>query len=234
MTRVVVATIKPWNVKQFHAWSARTEHEATLITEPGELTLEKLETLQPELVFLPHWSHIIPREIFERFETLAFHMADLPDGRGGSPLQNQILRGVTHTQICAFRVGEGLDTGPVYLRRPICLEGAAEEIYVRASAIVFEMIEEILATRPEPTPQQGDVTTFRRRTPEQSRLPDGLSLPRLYDFIRMLDADGYPRAFVEAGGFRFSFSRASLRSGRLFADVEITESDDHPRCSGSS
>jgi methionyl-tRNA formyltransferase len=40
--------------------------------------------------------------------------------------------------------------------------------------------------------------------------------------IRMLDADGYPRAFLNYSGFRFEFSRSALYDGRVVADVRIT------------
>jgi methionyl-tRNA formyltransferase len=223
LARALIAAIKPWNADHYHAWRARTAHESALITRRDELTSEIIERLRPDFLFLPHWSWLVPPEIFERVETVGFHMADLPDGRGGSPLQNQILRGVTHTQLCAFRVQDGVDTGDVYLTRPLCLSGSAEEIYIRASALAFEMIDEILTSRPQPRPQQGTVTTFRRRTPAESRIPEGLSLAQLFDFIRMLDADGYPHAFIEHGPMRFSFTRASLRNGRLEADVTIEE-----------
>ncbi len=38
----------------------------------------------------------------------------------------------------------------------------------------------------------------------------------------MLDADGYPRAFLDHGGFRYTFARAALYDGRIVADVTIT------------
>ena len=39
----------------------------------------------------------------------------------------------------------------------------------------------------------------------------------------MLDAEGYPLAFLDYGGLRFEFSRATLRTGRIVADVTIRE-----------
>jgi len=38
----------------------------------------------------------------------------------------------------------------------------------------------------------------------------------------MLDAEGYPRAFIDHAGFRFEFSRAALYDGKVMADVTIT------------
>ena len=226
MARVVVATVKPWNVVHYRRWAAATSHESRVIESPEDLTAAALGDFSPDYVFFPHWSWRIPREVHERFECVAFHMTDLPFGRGGSPLQNLIVRGITETKLSAFRVTEGLDAGPVYLKRPLTLDGAAREIYERAAALVFAMIEEILATRPRPVAQEGRVVTFARRTPADSEIPDGLEPERLYDFIRMLDAETYPPAFLVRDGLRYEFTNASLRDGRVVATVTVVAEKD--------
>jgi methionyl-tRNA formyltransferase len=63
---------------------------------------------------------------------------------------------------------------------------------------------------------------FRRRRPEDGDLVRAKSLLQAFDAIRMLDAEGYPPAFVRAGPFRIEFTRASLRTGRVLADARIT------------
>ncbi|MEO1622962.1 MAG: hypothetical protein AAFU53_18260 [Cyanobacteria bacterium J06632_3] len=90
------------------------------------------------------------------------------------------------------------------------------------------MIEQIIRVQPEPVPQTGQVTTFNRRKPHESELSQVRSLPQLHDFIRMLDAEGYPKAFLEHQGFRYEFSRSSLQHDRIIADVTITPLDDSP------
>ena len=42
------------------------------------------------------------------------------------------------------------------------------------------------------------------------------------DFIRMLDAEGYPRAYLEDGVFRYQFRKANLLGDKLVAKVEIS------------
>lgn len=66
---------------------------------------------------------------------------------------------------------------------------------------------------------------FKRREPQESRIPELQSLQGLYDFIRMLDAEGYPRAFVKHAGFRYEFTRATLYNGRVIANVQITSAE---------
>jgi methionyl-tRNA formyltransferase len=98
----------------------------------------------------------------------------------------------------------------------------AEEIYGRAARIVASMIKEIIETDPPPVKQVGKATLFRRRKPEQSRVPKKLgSLEELFDHLRMLDASGYPKAFLEWGGFRYEISRPALRTEEIQAEVRI-------------
>ena len=58
-----------------------------------ELNIANLEKIKPKLLFFVHWSSLIPEEIFNKYVCIIFHMTDLPFGRGGSPLQNLIVRG---------------------------------------------------------------------------------------------------------------------------------------------
>ncbi len=195
----------------------------TLIEDRAGFTVDALERIAPRFVFLPHWSYLIPPEIHERFECVIFHMTDLPFGRGGSPLQNLISRGIYETRLSALRCVKELDAGPIYLKRSFSLHGNADEIFLRGAEQVREMIVEIVRTRPEPQPQQGEAVCFSRRRPEQSDIASLTDLRQVYDFIRMLDADGYPPAFLEVGGLRLEVSRAALKEGEIVADVRIRE-----------
>ena len=219
----VVATIRPWNIVQYHAVIPTLPGVWHLITDPDELTIKHLASIQPRYIFFPHWSHKVPAEIIDRYECVCFHETDVPYGRGGSPLQNLIERGHKDTVVTALRMVEVFDAGSVYAKRPLSLIGLAEEIYIRTAAIVFEIISKIVASEPTPVPQTGEPTVFRRRTPEQSVISQGSQeLSALFDHIRMLDAEQYPHAFLEYGNFRFEFTRPAFRTGRIEATVSIT------------
>lgn len=220
----IVATIRPWNIKVYTDIISNYPGKWHLITDMADLTLEKIKSLNPRYIFFPHWSHIVPQSILDFTECVCFHETDLPFGRGGSPIQNLIARGYEETKIAALRMVGELDAGPVYLKRTLSLHGLAEEIFIRSSKVIAEMIMHIITEEPEPREQQGEISTFTRRTPEQSMIPLGLkSIDELFDCLRMLDAAEYPKAFVEYGGFRFEFSRPAKRTGALEADVRITK-----------
>lgn len=214
---------RPWHRALFEELSASAPGRWELVTEPAGLTVERLEALAPRYLFFVHWSWKVPDEIVGRHECVNFHMTDLPYGRGGSPLQNLILRGHDTTMLSAIRMTAELDGGPVYAKRPLSLEGTAEAVYLRSARVAQEMIREIVEREPEPEPQEGEPVPFTRRRPEDSRLPsDVRDLDAIHDFIRMLDADGYPHAFVEHGDLRFELRRSSRYDGRIVAEVTIT------------
>ena len=151
-------------------------------------------------------------------------MTDLPYGRGGSPLQNLIVRGHKDTKISAIQVTPRLDGGPVYMKEALSLEGSAQEIFERCSELIFtKMIPAFLEQDLIPVPQEGEPVVFKRRKPEESRITEDMPLDKIYDYIRMLDAEGYPRAYMDFGPYRLEFEQAQMTSGgeSLEAKVKI-------------
>ena len=221
----VLVSNRPWNRAMAARLEGRMGYRFTLLDKPEELTVESLEKLRPQYVFFPHWSHRIPENVFNQFECVIFHMTDLPYGRGGSPLQNLIARGIYETKISALRCVEEMDAGPIYLKKPFSLFGSAEEIFLRASAVIEDMIVEMLEKLPEPRPQEGVATVFKRRRYEEGNLAAAESLEQAFDLIRMLDAEGYPNAFLNVGPFKIEFGRASRKSDQVLADVRISIAD---------
>ena len=43
----------------------------------------------------------------------------MPKFKGGSPIQNQIIRGVNKTKLNAFRVNEKLDSGRIIIQKKV-------------------------------------------------------------------------------------------------------------------
>lgn len=218
----VLASGRRWNRNMVKTLGSRTDYDFVLISDPKDLTATKLASINPKFVFFPHWSQRIDSSIYEQFNCVIFHMTDLPHGRGGSPLQNLIALGIYETRITALRCAEEMDAGPIYLKKPLSLYGSAEEIFLRASVIIEDMIVEILEKLPEPVPQEGVPTVFKRRKPEESNLAAAQSLKQVFDIIRMLDAEGYPNAFLNVGPFKIEFTRAAMKADHVMADVRIS------------
>lgn len=223
MNSYVVATIKDWNIKEFNLRVTNYSGEWHLITHKLALNIEFLRRINPQYIFFPHWSWLVPKEILSEFNCVCFHMTDLPYGRGGSPLQNLIIRGHQKTQLSALKMEKTLDTGPIYLKKPLSLAGSAQEIYSKSASLTFDMIEDIIKNNYLPTPQEGEIVNFERRIEKQSEVDSKQSIKQLYDFIRMLDADSYPHAFICHGKYKLEFTNVSEpNNNTLNANVKFT------------
>jgi len=231
MNSIVIATIKEWNIANyFHLKeNYNSQYNFHLISNKDELTIQYLEKIKPKYIFFPHWSWIIPKEIYDTFECIVFHMTDLPYGRGGSPFQNLIMNEVYDTKISALKVDGGLDTGDVYLKEDFNISiGSAEENFINLSNIVFKkMIPNFLNNDLIPKKQSGKIIEFKRRKPHESdmlKLKEK-NLHKLYDFIRMLDAEGYPKAYTELDKIKIEFSEVHLKNKKLVGRFEVFENE---------
>jgi methionyl-tRNA formyltransferase len=195
------------------------------IKSPEALTADYLKELNPTYVFFPHWSWIIPDEILADFQCVVFHMTDLPYGRGGSPLQNLIVRGIKETVVSAIKCVKELDAGPIYLKMPLTLEGTAQEILDRASVVIQQMVIKIVDGQVVLKDQVGDVVSFKRRVADEGDLSRLETLAQIYDHIRMLDAENYPSAFIKTDNFRLDFTSAKKVDGSIEAVVRFHRSD---------
>ena len=115
-----------------------------LITSPKKLTLAYVKKIKPQYIFFPDWSWKVPEEIVRNFNCVCFHESDLPKFRGGSPIQNQIIRGVKKTKTTAFLMNEGIDTGDILLKKNLSLEGNLTDIFIRMQKNDFEMTQKII------------------------------------------------------------------------------------------
>ena len=218
----IVAGCHSWNRAVFEREIRQFDVTWYFLAQKEELTKELLEKISPEAIFFLHWSWKVPLEILDRYLCICFHMTDLPYGRGGTPLQNLILRGHQSTQLSMIKMTEEIDGGSIYYKRELSLEGSAEEIYERCSDLSADLIKLFLMEKPIPLPQEGEVYHFKRRLPHASEIKEIASLSKLYHQIRMVDAEGYPRAFFNHEGLRYEFSKASLNGDVLTALVKIT------------
>ena len=219
----MIASERSWNAELSKRLMQRTGHQFLSVTSKEALSETCLKTISPKMIFFPHWSYHIPAHVFQSFDSIIFHMTDVPYGRGGSPLQNLIMQGHQDTVISALRCVDELDAGPVYLKSPLSLSGTAEDIFYRADKVIEDMIVTILEMNPVPVEQEGEPVFFKRRKPEEGHLKAANTLSKAFDMIRMLDAEGYPPAFIETEKLKVEFKKVKKQGNQLEAMVIISE-----------
>ncbi|MEG0835747.1 MAG: methionyl-tRNA formyltransferase [Christensenellaceae bacterium] len=228
MEKVIIATIKSWNIENAQKFKEIYKDcvDVEIVTDHKILTTEFVQKIKPKYLFFPHWSYKIPADIYENYECIVFHTGDLPQDRGGSPIQNQIAKQKYDTKICAIRVVEGFDEGDIYLKKNVDLScGTVDDILKNISNIVFsELIPQIISEKIIPIQQQGEPSSFKRRTPQMSDLLTCSfeHIQQVYDFVRMLDGEGYPKAFLETENFRMELSDARMEDGKCSGRFELT------------
>ena len=192
-----------------------------LLDNPKKLKLNYIKKINPKLIFFPDWSWIIPNEIVQKYQCICFHESNLPKFRGGSPIQNQIIRGVKNTKTSSFIMNEKLDAGDILLQKDLSLEGSLDDIFSRMISNDYFLINKIINGKFKKQKQTGKITTYKRRKPKESELISlDFSKKYLYDFIRML-ADPYPNAFIKIGKKKIIFKDIKYNGKKLEFKGEI-------------
>ncbi len=192
-----------------------------LVNGKDNLTLPKIKKINPQFIFFPDWSWIVPNEIIKNYQCICIHESNLPKFRGGSPLQNQIIRGIKKTKSTAFLMDDKLDAGKILLKKDLSLDGTLDEIFQRMEKNNYDLIIKIIQGKFKLLSQKGKPTFYNRRKPSQSELKN-LNHSKLYlhDFIRML-ADPYPNAFIKIGKKKIVFKSSKLDGKKLSFEGEI-------------
>ena len=188
-----------------------------------DLNLKFLNKKKPDIIFFPHWNYLVKKEIFENYLCIGFHTSPLPYGRGGSPVQNMIVRNFKKTQLCSLKLTKKIDSGPIYMKKEISLKGTGEKIFLNIYRSILDMIFQIEKKIPIAKNQTGKAVYFKRRKPTDGNLLISKNTNEIFNLIRMLDINflNYPKAFIENKKIIFKFKNARLKKNKVVAEVDI-------------
>lgn len=188
------------------------------------INYKKITEINPKIIFFIHWSKKISNNFLKKNLCIQFHSSDLPKFRGGSPIQNQILKRVYKTKISAFKMSNIIDAGDICLKKNFYLKGDAQNIYKNMEKKCVQMIKTISKKkRLKFYKQKGKPSLYKRRKAKQSNLilNKFKNFSSLFDFIRMLDAEGYPKAFINIDKFKIKLSKANLSRKNITGKFKI-------------
>ncbi len=94
-------------------------HQPVKVRAPE--SVELIRSIAPECIVVVAYGQIIPKSILEipPRGIINVHGSLLPAYRGAAPIQWSIARGETETGVTTMLMDEGLDTGPILLKRKI-------------------------------------------------------------------------------------------------------------------
>jgi methionyl-tRNA formyltransferase len=154
-----------------------------------------------EYLFLVSCTKIISKEIRDLYKhTLVIHESDLPKGRGWSPLVWQVLEGKNQITICLLEAADDVDTGDVWYRTLLLLDGTEtyEEIHEKAAKRKISLMTLALFRPLKPVPQTGEASWYPKRFPKDSRIDPEKPLSTQFDLLRVCDPR-FPAFFTFRG-----------------------------------
>ena len=164
----------------------------------------KFRALDADFAVVAAYGLILPRAILEgpKAGCINVHASLLPRWRGAAPIQRAILAGDTVSGVTIMRMEEGLDTGPMLLRRELPIAGknagqVTQELAQLGAHALLEWLDE--PTTPVPQPDEG--ATYAAKVAKSEALIDW---SRSADQVirQVLAFAPSPGAWFEANGER--------------------------------
>ncbi|MDP6566905.1 MAG: methionyl-tRNA formyltransferase [Alphaproteobacteria bacterium] len=147
------------------------------------------------------------------------HASLLPRWRGAAPIQRAIMAGDRVTGVCAMRMDQGLDTGPVLLRReaaigPTTTAGELhDELAELGAPLMVEALRGVAAGTLAAVPQAEDGATYAGKIDKsEARIDFSRPAAELDCLIRGLSP--FPGAWCELAGQRVKVLLARPEAGQ--------------------
>ena len=69
-TKILIATIKSWNINNALKFKDMVgdQYDINVVSDKKDLNSSTLKKLNPLYIFFPHWSWIIPEEIYSFYD----------------------------------------------------------------------------------------------------------------------------------------------------------------------
>ncbi len=171
--------------------------------------LAALRDLRPDLFILAGYARILPPAVLAipPHGSLNLHGGRLPEYRGGSPLNWQIINGEREIGISIIMLDAGIDTGPLVNERRIPLTGDMGYTEVQAATLrlfpdmLVEALRALAANTLRPRPQDESRAAYYTKRYQRDGLIrwERLTAVQVHNLVRALTAP-CPGAFARRGG----------------------------------
>lgn len=129
---------------------------------------EAMKEKAPDIIIVVAFGQILKKHFLEipRWGVLNIHASLLPRHRGPAPIQWAILKNETITGLTAMKMDEGLDTGPILLKREVAIRAdeTAGELHDKLAEIsgvfLLETLEAMMQNRVIMSPQGEGETSY--------------------------------------------------------------------------
>ncbi len=183
----------------------------------------RFAALDSDLAVVAAYGLILPKPILEapRGGCINVHASLLPRWRGAAPIQRAILAGDEVTGVTIMRVEEGLDTGPMLLKRETAVDRKTageltDELARLGAGALADWLDK--PAPPVPQPEQG-VTYASKIDKAEARIDWAKSAEEIERQVRAFAPS--PGAWFEANGERVKLLQTDIGSDRSGEPGEV-------------
>ena len=182
----------------------------------------QFRALDADLAVVAAYGLILPRPILDAPEhgCVNVHASLLPRWRGAAPIQRAILAGDEVSGVTIMRMDEGLDTGPMLLKRELDIRSkSAGQVTEEMAKLGADALVEWLAHPTAPQPQPTEGATYAAKVGKaEARIDWTQSAEQIERQVRAFNP--VPGAWFEANG-----ERIKLLEARVDRDSRVRGND---------
>jgi methionyl-tRNA formyltransferase len=178
--------------------------------------LEKLASLQPELIIVAAFGYVLPPAVLSlpKFACLNVHPSLLPRHRGPSPVANTILCGDELSGVTIMLMDSGMDTGPILAQEKVGISfmdttgSLSSRLADVGAKLLLETLPVWLGGKLEPQAQDESQATYSKLiTSEDAEIDWHLSAVELWRRVRAYDP--WPGCYTWCQGKRLKIHEAA-------------------------
>jgi len=193
---------RSWALDIYKTLKKKTKHRFKIHSQKNKISIRDIKKFKPKYILFYGWSDKVPNYLIKNYFCIMLHPSPLPKFRGGSPIQNQIIRNIKSSKVTLFKMNEKFDSGPIILTKNLSLDGHIKDIFYRLTEAGVNLTLKIFKNKFKIRKQNHKLATYyKRRKPSQSQLTinelKNKSGNYIFNKIRMLE-DPYPNAYIKA------------------------------------
>jgi len=206
--KVIFLAYREWSLDVYNAIARHPKVQFSILCKT-QVELEKIDLNDFDLIISCGWSEELGKEILSKIKAIGVHCAELDRYSYGSPIQLQIIDGVTHTKHRIFSFTYDEDSPRAHTHN--CLY--SHEVDLDFSGNMVDILEQMTVTSKvlfrrylddypniEWKKWPSEEIVRKKREPEDSILSkedfNNMDTEDLYNFFRCLEAP-YPNGAIE-------------------------------------
>lgn len=178
--------------------------------------IARVKSLEPDISVVVAYGKILHREILDvpHHGSVCIHPSFLPKYRGAAPIQRAIMDGAKTTGVTLFQMDEGMDTGPIILRKSVSisdddtLDSLSEKLSLESRDLLLEGLSLISKGEAKAVPQEEEASVAPRISKEEALIDWGSEAQMIERRIRAFNSK--PGAYTIIGGKTLKIYRAGL------------------------